>query len=152
MTIGWRHAKTFEEAEVVRTLRNAGRTWFHSSQHISTEQQRRWWAEMVVLPPGEFACLLVGDPIAGYGMLRRREGRFWVSLAVDPSMQGLGVGADIYRLLARQAPARAPVYAAIRQDNRASLRAAQKAGYAAAAVNAPDVVEVQEWIVLRGPT
>jgi len=145
----WRQAKTVEDAEVVRLLRNAGREWFHSSDLITPEQQHAWWMTMSALPAWDFWCILVGLPIVGYGMLTRRDGRLWVSLCVDPKVRGHGYGTEIYRLIRRSASV-APVYAAIRSDNLPSLRAARTAGYVDSKVPAPGPTTAADWIVLEG--
>ena len=139
------------DAEAVRTLRNAGRAWFSSTQIITPAQQREWWNAR----PRHFQhCILVGFGDAypiGYGMLIERAGRSWVSLAVDPDARGGGVGTEIYKLLA--AHAGTPVFAAIWRDNLASRRAAEHAGYVFDdAVPAPGVQHPGEWIVLRSRT
>lgn len=158
MTTIWRHATTSEDAELVRKLRNQGRSWFHQDHYINEENQAMWWHRMMGLPPQDFVCLVPaiirpGMPV-GYGMLARRgDGRLWVSLAVDTASHGQGMGAEIYKLLARQMTTE-PVYAAIRRDNLASRRAAEKAGYiedrTVTAPNVPDVGVAADWPVMRG--
>lgn len=134
------------DGERVRQIRNEGRSWFADDAWIGAEAQAAWWAKRHELPG--FACYVVGTPVVGYGMLlRRSDGRRWVSLAVDPANRGMGLGTLIYRGLVVH---EGTVYAAIRRDNASSRRAAERAGYVAAAVTAPGVDDPVEWVVMRG--
>lgn len=149
-----RSASRPEDAEVVRRLRNAGRSWFGDEHEVSADEQQRWWTANASRP--WFACVLVGDPPIGYGMLQlRADGRRWVSLAVDPADRGRGAGTEIYRVLLEMAGAGESLYAGIRRDNAPSLAAARRAGYVV-----DDEVQVpaawvatadpDSWVVLRG--
>lgn len=144
-----RLAATPEDAEVVRRIRNAGRTWFGDDHEITRDEQRRWWATHA--RSEGFVCVLVGEPPVGYGMLQRRgDGRRWVALAVDPAERGRGVGTEIYRVLLGMADDGEPIYAGIRRDNTPSIAAARRAGYQPDdAVRAP-VADPDHWLVLRG--
>lgn len=116
---------------------------------ITHGDQVRWWASESRREG--FACLLVGDPPVGYGMLRRRaDGRRWVSLVVDPGSRGRGIGSEIYRALARIASPDERIYAGIRRDNVRSIAAATRAGYAVDDVVLAPAPDPGAWIVMRG--
>jgi len=144
-SFSWHFAQTQEDAEVVRLLRNLGREWFCDSAHITPESQATWWEAN----KGSVLCVIVGDPPVGYGMLRVRDGRSWVSLAVDPDARGCGWGRAIYDLLGRLSTG--PIYAAIRQDNAASRKAAECAGYVRVAIDPPGVDPACQidWVVVH---
>jgi GNAT superfamily N-acetyltransferase len=85
------------------------------------------------LPAGDFSCYVVAErlgKIVGFGYWCRSEedGRLWAALFVEPAMRERGLGRRIYRLLAA-AQRSEPLFAAIREDNAASVRAAEAAGY-----------------------
>jgi RimJ/RimL family protein N-acetyltransferase len=141
----WRHVETEADIDRVLELRNQGRVWFGAVAPITREQHHSWWAEQRPL------CILVGEPAVGYGMLRRREERLWVALVVDEDSRGQGIGTEIYKLLVELVTE--PIYAAIHIDNGASGRAAIKAGFVPDPfVAPPDIKNVDDWIVLKGPS
>lgn len=168
-TMTWRPARTFDDAEIIRHLRNAGRQWMADTAHITQDDQRAWWREACELPARDFVCRIAStvrpaalpgsgpipdliDSAVGYGILARRDGRMWVSLVVDPGARGLGFGTEIYRLLAREL-AGEPVYAAIHRGNVRSRRAAERAGYVLdldVVAPVPDCLRPTDWPVLRG--
>lgn len=151
MAVTWRYVDSPEDVEILRVLRNAGREWFGDSKEISSDEQTAWWAAN----KGSLRCLLVGVPPVGYGMIRWRDGRSWVSLAVDPVVRGQGWGQRIYQLLADLARIEdTQIFAAIRIDNVASLTAARRAGYRlATGVDPPGIPvdQMKNWTVLCYP-
>ncbi len=121
---------TDADIEVVRVIRNAGRQWMtEDTSEVSTEQQRNWW--QVARWAADTKLVVYREKrnprIIGYGLISRRNGGLVVSLAVAPEHQGVGYGTEIYRDLASRASE--PVMAKIRADNKASIRAVEKAGY-----------------------
>jgi hypothetical protein len=122
----WRMVQSADEVERLRVLRNVSRTWMTgNTTWISAEQQRRWWESR---DPGKLRAYLFAAE-SGAGVLSCREdGRWWVTVMVDPVMRRLGMGTYIYRMLAHAAPTDG-VWAGIRDDNIPSIRAAEKAGY-----------------------
>lgn len=146
MTI-WRELATLDDAEAIRRIRNDGRAWFRDGDAITEEEQRAWLESVLARSGRDFICYVVGDPIVGYGMLQRRDGRLWISLAVDLSRRGQGIGSEIYKGLARFADEE--VFAAIRVENIPSRRAAERAGYVSRSeVAPPDGALPEEWIVM----
>lgn len=152
----WRYAHTLDDAELVRVIRNGGREWFADVAEITAENQAEWWRVVSALPTRDFICILAssnGDRLKmGYGMLQRRAGNLWVSLAVDVSHRGDGLGTKIYGLLPTLTTE--PVYAGILVKNIASRRAADKAGYRTVSVPPiPDVPPAcqRDWVIMKGP-
>lgn len=117
-----------DQAETVRVIRNAGREWMtHDPSEIGPQQQARWWAERD--PERVRAWLAMhGQEALGYGLLTWRANRWWGSLAVKPEARGKGIGTSIYQFLVDVCPD--DLWVDIKTGNEASLRAAQKAGFA----------------------
>lgn len=115
------------DLEELRRLRNECRAWMTAhTDEISREQQAAWWAS---LRPNDWRIWLYWDdqrPV-GFGLLRRREGRWWATLGLTEGERSKGVGTAIYADLARWAGG--PVWIEVRRDNPASRRAAEKAGF-----------------------
>ena len=84
---------------------------------IGPAQQAKWWA---TAPRRAWLFVQDGEAL-GFGYVRREDGVNWITLGVTESARGQGIGALIYRTLG-------PVYAKIRADNEASVRAAAKGG------------------------
>ncbi len=109
------YVATIADLERVRLIRNACREWMTGDRHeIGPAEQLFWWRD-------EPRRLWLFDDV-GYAYLSEREGRTWISLGVLPEYRGLGLGSHIYSLFP-------DVWAEIRADNKASRRAAEKAGY-----------------------
>lgn len=125
--IGWQRVMTDRDAERLRVLRNTGREWMTgSTEEITTEAQARFWSGHD--PERLQAYLFAGGDGAGVLSLRA-DGRWWITLMVDPAKRGHGIGTEIYRLLSLAQPLGGVIHAQIRPDNFASIRAAEKAGY-----------------------
>lgn len=150
MIMPFRPLATFEDAEVVREIRNEGRQWMGSQALLSRSDQQRWFDRVSCLPARDFCCCLVGDPPSGYGMIERRsDGRLWITLAVRETARGRGLGTQIYADMVHCA--REPIFAGIRRDNAASLRSAEKAGYRlVVGIDPPGISadETAQWVVL----
>ena len=120
---------SLEDAEIMRQIRNSGREWMFDKSLITPEQQRKWWenrdpdklkAWIIYLPESD-------NPI-GFGMLTNRDGFWFVTLVVLSQHRNQGFGTLIYQMLVQLAPP-GWIWAAIREDNLASIRAAEKAGW-----------------------
>lgn len=143
-----RLAQSLEDADIVRRLRNAGRLWFSDVRPVDPSAQIRWWRGQI--DSEGFLCLLAGEPPVGYGMLlRRADGRRWVSLAVDPESRGQGIGTTIYAALRALAAPGDPIYAGIRSDNEPSRAAAQRAGFRLVETIRAPVPDAASWIVME---
>jgi RimJ/RimL family protein N-acetyltransferase len=153
MTIFFRVLATFEDAEIVREIRNEARQWMGSQELLSRADQLRWFDRISQLSPRDFYCGLADEPPSGYGTVERRsDGRLWITLAVRETARGRGTGTRIYAEMTSRA--REPIYAGIRRDNTASMRAAEKAGYRLViGICPPDISEAEtaQWIVLSSP-
>ena len=151
MTVVWRYARSIEDVEALRLLRNAGREWFGDPREISSGDQIAWWEAN----KENVRCVLVGEPPIGYGMISHREGRLWISLGVDRVARGQGWGRKIYELIGQLVSSdETPIFAAIRADNIASIRAATHAGYSHVEDVPPPGVALEDqrnWIVFRYP-
>lgn len=152
-SVTFRALATFEDAEVVREIRNEGRSWMGSQELLSRADQLRWFDRVTRLSPIDFFCYLAGEPPIGYGTVERRsDDRLWITLAVRETARGRGVGTRIYAELAGLTSER--IYAGIRRDNDASLRAAERAHYQRVTEISPPNVsadEVPRWVVLSSP-
>lgn len=149
----WRPAVSEADVDAVLAFRNAGRDSFGSTAEIAPAQHRAWMATQWAGPLDDFSCIVVADddtaPAQGYGMLRRREGRMWVALAVAPTQRRNGIGTGIYLLLRTLADE--SIYAAIRKDNTGSVMAAMRAGFIDEhTIHPPGVDRPDQWLVLRG--
>jgi GNAT superfamily N-acetyltransferase len=149
----FRELTTFEDAEVVREIRNEARQWMGSQELLGRVDQLRWFNRVSRLSPRDFYCYLTGDPPSGYGTVERRsDDRLWITLAVRETARGRGTGARIYTEMASRASE--PIYAGIRISNASSRRAAEKAGYRLVTGICPPGLSGDEsarWIVLSSP-
>lgn len=90
-----------EEAEYLRQLRNDARKFMtHNQEEISEEQQANWFKD-VYMPAheaGDFFAFLywMDDAPVGYGLIRKSEGRYWLSGAVEEGHRGAGIGRAIF--------------------------------------------------------
>lgn len=132
-------AQFAEDFESIRHIRNAGREWMDDTAEVTPEQQETFRSRRP-----RILIYRVGDVIVGYGMVTRREGRLWVSLAVRPDYQGHGIGTHIY-FDQRKRWTLDAVYARCRVANAPSIHAAETAGY----VQEPELSD-DDWVVLRG--
>jgi len=92
---------------------------------MTHNQAKLRWAEQVIWfteKPRDIWVWEQDYDVVGYAYLSDRDGKTWISLAVHPDHQGQGIGTCIYARFF-------DVWAEIRTDNIASLRAAEKAGY-----------------------
>ena len=104
--------------ETLRRLRNEARHQMTgTTKTISKKAQAEWWA---AAPRRAWLFVRDGEAV-GFGYVRREDGVNWITLGVTKAERGKGIGALIYRTLG-------PVYAKIRADNEASVRAAAKGG------------------------
>lgn len=140
-----RRLRHLTEALRIAEIRNAGRSWFEDDSIIGEDQQREWFVHVMQLPATAFFCYVLGDPVVAFGYCRRREDRLWVSLAVDPSSAGRGIGSQVYAVLAAETSE--PVFASIRRDNTRSRRAAELAGYKERPEIPSPATCPQNWIV-----
>lgn len=112
------HAKRIRSAEDVerlRQLRNETRSFMTGhTKLITKKQQADWWAATP-----RRAWLFGNDAFAH---IKRERGRNWITLGISKKSRGQGLGTLIYWTLR-------PCWARIREDNLASIRAAEKAGY-----------------------
>jgi GNAT superfamily N-acetyltransferase len=154
LTLPFRDLVTFEDAEVVREIRNEGRQWMGSQTLLSREDQLLWFVRISQLSADDFDCCLAGDPPIGYGTVERRsDGRLWITLAVRATERGRGTGTQIYAEMARRASE--PIYAGIRTTNAPSLRAAEQADYRRIPGICPPGIsedEAAQWVVLSSST
>lgn len=115
------------DLEALRRLRNECRAFMTGhTDEIGREQQAAWWAS---LRPEDWRIWLywAGRRPVAFGLLRRQHGRWWATLGVTEAERGRGIGTSIYADLIRWADG--PVWIAVRRDNPASRRAAEKAGF-----------------------
>lgn len=115
------------------------------THEITKEEQAQWWKsavrdlvifEIPLMSPSMSAAPGPSAPV-GYALYTTRRGRQWISLAVAPWARGWGIGTEIYRH-------RTPVSAEILTSNRASRRAAEKAGMRVAWMTDETVV-MERW-------
>lgn len=128
----FRRVDTLEDIENLRLIRNECREYMtHVTEEISQARQLLWWQGVAGDPKWRVWLVYVPgweEPI-GFVLLRKivRE-RWYVTLGLRTWMRGQGFGTMIYAAMRRQAQGD-EVWAVIREDNVASVRAAEKAGY-----------------------
>jgi len=107
--------------EMLRYLRNLTTAGFsHFNGFIEYETQQAWWRTMDFRVRG-WLYMTNDTPrqLAGYGVLRVEDGRWWNSVAVHPDQQGHGYGSFItHDLIGRHD---SEIFSAIRRDNTAAM-------------------------------
>ena len=122
--------RTANQAETLRTIRNACRQTLGDPREITPEEQADWWSRAST---GGFAGWLFADVrgVLGAGHWSLRDNYVWyATVMVLPRYQGEGIGTAIYRFLAR-CHRRSAALARIAADNPASRIAAGRAGWRA---------------------
>lgn len=131
---------TLEDVMQLRALRNECREWMtgHTAM-ISEAEQLSWWQNVAGNPEWLIKLVYAPDflPAIGYMVLRRGINEdtgapcWYVSLGITAMFRGRGHGTRIYRMARMVDHPGGPlvVYALIRPDNIASIKAAEKAGY-----------------------
>ena len=117
-----------EDMYDIMEIRNSGRQFMtHHTEEITPEQQYDWW---MAKDTNHYRIWLVVNElnyIVGFVMLRVMDnGHVWGTLAVYPEYQGRGYGTVMYGFMQLQDD---EIWIEIRNDNLASLRAAEKAGF-----------------------
>lgn len=138
---------TLEDVENLRILRNECRAYMtHNTDEITQAQQRIWWQGAAGNPQWIIWLVYVPgwDEPVGFALLRKTLTRWYCSLGLRSWLRGQRYGTLIYGALAQVVPD-GEVWAAIRTDNPASIRASQRAGY----VEGPWTIEGQIAMVGR---
>ena len=112
---------TFEQAEVMRMLRNIGRTSYsHDHTEITEERQRAFWEKNKDTMIGFiYYDYITGNPVA-YAALLFRGGRYWSTNAVHPMYRGMKYGKATLHHVIHQGPC--DVWALARKDNPAAVK------------------------------
>ena len=117
-------------------IRNACREFFtHHTEYITTLEQEQWWQAKDI--NGYVVWLVLHqdcDPsdcqetVAGFCMIRiiPDSGRYYGTLALYPQFRGQGFGTAIYEFMADQVD---ELWIDVRNDNAASIKAAENAGF-----------------------
>lgn len=115
-----RRVRSQEDVERLRVLRNhSKRSMTRFRKNITRQQQQKWWEAE---PRRAWLLVTKEDEALGFVYISRRGRCNWITLGVEKSHQGSGLGTLLYRSFR-------PCFAEILESNPASIRAAQKAGY-----------------------
>lgn len=121
-------------AEHLRTLmeiRNECRsTMTRNVNEITWDEQTKWWRSTNRDAVRAY-LFMTSEGTVGAGLLRRiiegEDDRVWITVMVREKHRKMGIGTSIYRYLT--CAALVPVWAEIRDDNAASIIAAERAGF-----------------------
>jgi RimJ/RimL family protein N-acetyltransferase len=125
-----REVTTLSDVLALRTIRNECRAFMTQvTAEISVAEQLLWWQQVAGNPNWRIWLVYIPEwaDAIGFGLLRHGVHGQYVTLGFRPWIRGRGLGTLLYRALVEQATAE--VWAIIRSDNLASIRAAVKAGY-----------------------
>lgn len=84
---------TWIQALILLEVRNSCREGMtHSTEEITFEQQRKFWAEEL-LEGDVFECYLLLDDTepVGYGLLKRDSDKYWMTAGLTPKYRGKGL-------------------------------------------------------------
>lgn len=126
----FKSVSTLDDVMQLRQLRNECREFMtQNTEEISEGAQLMWWQN--VAGNQDWRVWLVYVPgweeAVGFALLRRSGARWYATLGLRQWLRGQGYGTLIYQMLRAESPE--DVWAAIKQENTASVRAAEKAGY-----------------------
>lgn len=91
----------FVDIELIRIIRNAGRTTLsHDTQEITVEQQKQYWiSNKDNIKAWLYDCPEDDEVAVAVGSLQRRNGKLWAFVAVDTYWQGRGYSKEIMQHL-----------------------------------------------------
>ena len=94
-----------EAVEIMRDIRNSGReSYSNDHNEISREQQKVWWEKNKDTAVAYLYCDAVTMKPLGYGILIKRDGKYWSSIGFLPECRGKGYGKVVFRHLINMIP------------------------------------------------
>ncbi len=132
-----REAVTLEDCERMRKVRNACREFMtNDNSEISHERQKDWFKNLdrnFVIP------FLVetkeeAPSIVGFGIIRFKNDRYWLTGGLLPEHRGKGFGEQLFRLLIDETSL--PVWLEVLEDNLPAMKLYHKLGFRATGLTA----------------
>lgn len=122
------------DATVAWAWRNAESTrqHFHNSRELQLDEHLAWWSHTLADPDRELLIAEVGSLPVGVLRLDHVSGASTVSIYLDPTLVGLGLGSHILRAAQRRTASKWPgraLRAEIHPDNAASIASFQSVGF-----------------------
>jgi len=127
-----REARSLRDAQAMRAIRNACREYMtNNTSEISSFEQFKWWLQVRWNKDWKLYLLWHnGDPV-GYGILRKKDCKWWVTGGLVEHSRGIGLGRDLFTLLtktAMESPS-ASVYLEVRLTNTKALNLYRSIGF-----------------------
>lgn len=100
----YRQIASITDAMQIMAVRNSGHAYMtHDSREITASEQHKWYNE-IYLPKNKNGEMFAycgyeqGNPVA-YGMIQKKDDRYWVTGVISPECRGKGYGKELFRLL-----------------------------------------------------
>jgi ribosomal protein S18 acetylase RimI-like enzyme len=115
------------DVEAMRVIRNSSREFMtHDTYEIDKATQLAWFSALDRKEMRPYVFRVGGAPI-GYGLVRRLEGRWWLSGGLLPPWRGRGYGRRLFAALV--AVPGATCWLDVRRDNVAARRTYEALGF-----------------------
>lgn len=125
----WR-VRDYSDALIVRNIRNECRDYMtNDSKYITVKAQTQWWKEIKADPTWQVYLFIDDGKEVGYGIVRYREGRHWVTGGLIESARGRGLGRILFARLTEIAAKDFHAYLEVRKDNTRAINLYRSLGY-----------------------
>lgn len=126
-------ATSMADAEAMRLARNSCREFMtNSTAAITEDEQAQWFVSLdrSVIRPYIFKINFEDVQVAGYGLIRLIDSRWWLSGGLLPEFRNRGYGKMLFRAMAMSLKEeRKSAWLTVRQDNTIAIRCYESIGF-----------------------
>lgn len=129
----FKRVTTENEAEILRMVRNACRTFMtRNTEEISPEQQREWFKksykkyELYLVYAIEHGVVILE---AGYGLIHLNEDEYLLSGGLLPSYRDKGLGTNLFKFLIDNCNKQLPIRLEVLKSNLRALKTYERLNF-----------------------